>query len=136
MHHALNNSRLFIEPFASIREFERMLASGGTSNSYPPHNVIRTGEDSIRMEFAVAGFTKKDITLTVDNRRLTIKGEQSGKPEAEYLYRGIAMRKFTRVFELPEYVEVKEAKMDDGILSISVVRNVPEEKKPKTITVK
>lgn len=136
MHHALQNSRLFIDPRASIREFEKMIMSGGSTNSYPPYNVVRIGEDQLRLEFAVAGFGRKDVTITMDNRRLVVQGEIKDKAEEEYLYRGIATRKFMRVFELPEFVEVKDAKMAEGILELTLVRNVPEEKKPKTIQVK
>jgi molecular chaperone IbpA len=136
MHHALQNSRLFIDPLTSIREFEKMLASGGPTNTYPPYNVVRVADDQLRLEFAVAGFSKKDVTVTVDNRRLVVQGAIEDKVEEDYLYRGIATRKFSRIFELPEHVEVKEAKMEEGILRILLVRNVPEEKKPKNIQVK
>jgi molecular chaperone IbpA len=136
MYHAMENPRFFIDPITSLREFEKMLVSNGTTNNYPPHNLIRVDDNQLRLEFAVAGFGKKDINVTVDNGKLIVQGAIEEKSRDEYLYRGIATRRFSRAFELPEYVEVKEAKMDEGILSILLVRHVPEEKKPKTIQVK
>jgi molecular chaperone IbpA len=88
------------------------------------------------MEFAVAGFKKKDISITTEKNVLSIKAEKPETSEKEYLHRGIAARKFNRSFTLPEYFEVESAGFEDGILYIDLIRNIPEEKKPKSIFIK
>jgi molecular chaperone IbpA len=117
-----------------------LLSSNRESDNYPKHNIIRSGENSYVIELAVAGFTSEDLNVESINNELTITGKikkeelpESGFPD--YLHRGIASRSFKRVFTLAEYVEVKEAKHENGILSISLERRVPEEKKPKIIPI-
>ena len=109
-----------------------------TTPSYPPHNVIRFNDNEYSLQFAVAGFKKEDIDITVDKGALIITG-QAAEPQFEdgagYVHKGIAGRKFKRSFTLPEYFEVDWAGLEDGILSIGLVRNIPEEKKPKQITI-
>ena len=127
---------IFLDPFAAIREFEKMF-SLTTQPSYPPYNLIKKSDTELVLEFAVAGFSKEDINISVENRHLVIRGEQEVKNEENhYLHRGIGMRKFTRTFQLPEHVEVGEATMENGILRVAMTQIVPEEKKPKQITIK
>lgn len=106
--------------------------------TYPPYNIIKFTDDEYSMQFAVAGFKKEDINITTEKGVLTISG-QAAEPEFEegagYIRKGIAGRKFSRSFTLPEYFEVDWAGLEDGILSIGLVRNIPEEKKPKQITI-
>ena len=115
---------------------EILHAGAGTSN-YPPHNVIKTGEETVIIEVAVAGFSEGDINVTLNNRTLLITGENSNPdPENwEYMHRGLSRRNFTLKFPLYEYVEVMDASVNNGILSIYLERIVPEEKKPKTIAI-
>jgi molecular chaperone IbpA len=89
------------------------------------------------MEFAVAGFAKDEVKITTEKNVLTIKADKTETDsEKKYLHKGIATRKFVRSFTLPEYYEVESAGMDNGILYIDLIKNVPEEKKPKAITIK
>jgi molecular chaperone IbpA len=88
------------------------------------------------MEFAVAGFKKDEVSVTTEKNVLTIKSTKEDANDKEYLHKGIAARKFTRSFTLPEYFEVDGATVDNGILYINIIRNIPEEKKPKVIKVK
>lgn len=122
-------------PFGSLaQEFEKVF-NAPTTNSYPPYNVVKIDDDKIVMEFAVAGFKKDDISITTEKNVLSIKAEKPETDEKSYLHKGIAARKFTRSFNLPEYFEVESAGFEDGILYIDLIRNIPEEKKPKTISI-
>jgi molecular chaperone IbpA len=106
--------------------------------AYPPYNVIKFTDDEYTLQFAVAGFKKEDISITTEKNTLQIKGQMAEpqlEDEARYVHKGIAGRKFHRSFTLPEYFEVDWAGMEDGILSISLIRNIPEEKKPKQIAI-
>ena len=106
-----------------------------TQNNYPPYNVIKEDEDTYIVEIALAGFDKEDLDVTVDQDTLIVKGEQE-KKETEYTHKGIANRSFTRSFALGEYMEVTKAEFENGMLSVTVERIVPEDKKPKTIKIK
>jgi molecular chaperone IbpA len=122
-------------PFGSLaQEFEKAF-SATTTTTYPPYNVVRIDDDKIVMEFAVAGFKKNDISITTEKNVLSIKADKPDSEEKSYLHKGIAARKFTRAFTLPEYFEVESAGFEDGILYIDLVRNIPEDKKPKSITI-
>lgn len=121
--------------FGSLaQEFEKAFGNTG-SNSYPPYNVVKIDEDKIVMEFAVAGFKKNEISITTEKNVLTLKAEKPEANEKYYLHKGIAARKFNRSFALPEYFEVDSAGFADGILYIDLIRNIPEDKKPKTINI-
>ena len=87
------------------------------------------------MEFAVAGFKKDEISITTEKNVLSVKAEKPDADDKKYLHKGIAARRFTRSFSLPEYYEVDSAGFEDGILYIDLVRNIPEEKKPKSISI-
>jgi molecular chaperone IbpA len=120
------------DPFAAL---DKMFASTTTPKpSYPPYNVVKIDDDKFVMEFAAAGFTKEDIDISIEKGVITIKGEKKDE-EKEYLHKGIAARKFIRSFTLPEYFEVDRAGMEHGILYIDLIRNIPEEKKPKKIAI-
>jgi len=131
---------LFSDPFliGFTREVDRLntLHKNNSSVSYPPYNVIRFDEDTYSLDLAVAGFDKEDLDISVKDNNLIIKGEKKPvEEEGEYVYRGIATRKFTRSFALGEYMEVAEANVKNGILSVYILRVVPEEKKPKQISI-
>ena len=105
------------------------------NQSYPPYDLLKLDEDTFRLSIAVAGFSKEHINVSVDNGSLIIQGEIIEVTDAEVVHKGIATRKFVRSFALGEYMEVSSAELKDGMLHIDVVRNVPEEKKPKSITI-
>ena len=107
------------------------------SNNYPPHNIIKTGENTYEIQVAVTGFKKSEIAVTVENNVLVIKGESmTTEYQAEqYLYRGLATRDFAREFPLAEHIEVIGAEIENGMLIVKLVRNIPESAKPKVIDI-
>lgn len=121
--------------FDSILD-DLMNISQGTSN-YPPHNVIKTGEETVTIEVAVAGFEEGEINITTEDSVLVIRGEQlrTDPVNYEYLHRGISSRNFTQTFKLADHVEVLGAAVKNGILTIDLERKIPEEKKPKSIAI-
>ena len=130
---------LFNDPFfiGWNRDLARLNNAHKTnSQSYPPYDLLKLDEDTYRLSVAVAGFTKDDISVTVEDGSLVIKGESVEATDAEVVHKGIASRKFVRSFALGEYMEVTGADLKDGMLNISIDRIVPEEKKPKTIKIK
>jgi molecular chaperone IbpA len=131
---------LFKDPFfiGMDRELDRLMNVRGiaTKQSYPPYDIIRVDEDNYLLKLAAAGFSREDLEIVVNNGTLVITGEKTEADEYKYLHKGIGMRKFTRTFALGEYMEVVSALMEDGVLHINVKREIPEEKKPKKITIK
>jgi len=130
---------LFNDPFfiGFNRELSRLNTAHKTnSQSYPPYDLLKLDEDTYRISLAIAGFSKEDINVSVDNGTLIIKGDIVEVTDAEVVHKGIAGRKFTRTFALGEYMEVTGADLKDGMLHINVDRIVPEEKKPRTIKIK
>ena len=131
---------LFNDPFfiGFNKELSRLsnIHREATRQSYPPYDLIKIDEDTYKLSLAVAGFSKNEIEVSMDNGSLVVKGEKTDETSNEVLHKGIATRKFTRTFALGEYMEVDRAEMADGILDIYVERNIPEEKKPKTIKIK
>lgn len=117
---------------------ELMRVTSQQSNSnYPPHNVIKTGEDTVTIEVAVAGFAEGEIDISLDKRVLTIAGARKTEEDSthEYLHRGISSRDFRHAFTLAEHVEVKSAQIRNGILSVHLERQVPEAARPKSIAI-
>jgi len=106
------------------------------SGNYPPYNVVKEDEDTFLIEFAVAGFSKKDIIVEQEKNALIITGSIDEDKEKNYVHKGIATRSFTRAFALAEYVEVRSAEFEDGILTVKLVRDLPKEEKPRQITIK
>jgi molecular chaperone IbpA len=119
------------------RLFDQMLLAGEYPNTvstgYPPYNVERVTDDSWRVTIAVAGFGEDDIEVIVDQGNLNVNGKKSDKTDENMLYHGIANRQFNRSFQLADYVEVEEATLKDGMLTLNLVRNVPEALRPKKI---
>jgi molecular chaperone IbpA len=114
------------------------VAQHQANTTYPPHNVIKTGDDTVTIEVAVAGFASGEITVSVEQRHLNISGERVRNEEdvePEYIHRGISKRDFKHTFPLAEHVEVKSAVCKDGILTVKLERIVPESAKPKTIAI-
>lgn len=117
-------------------QLERRYANS-VSNNYPPHNIIKTGENQYEIQLAVTGFYKNEIAVTVEDNVLVIKGESQTTdyaPEA-YLHRGLATRDFVKEFPLAEHIEVVGAETQNGMLTVKLVRNVPESAKPKVIDI-
>lgn len=114
---------------------ETILKNSGT---FPPYNIIIEEDGTIIIELAVAGFTKSDIKIKQEKNALLIEGsiEEDEDNKKVYRYKGIATRAFTKAFALAEYVEVDSAKFKDGILTIKLVRNLPDEEKPRQIDIK
>jgi molecular chaperone IbpA len=106
-------------------------------NNYPPYNVLKHDENHFEIEIAVAGFEKEDITIEVDQDQLIIKGQRLKDEDADkYLHRGLAARDFERSWTLAEYMEVGDAELTNGILSVKLTRIVPEALKPRLIAIK
>ena len=102
--------------------------------TYPPYNIQRTGDDIYTLEMAVAGFKKSDISVSIENNVLKVTGEQK-KNEADYIHKGMATRNFLRTFSLARHMEVDQAKMEDGLLKVKIIRNLPKELRPKEIKI-
>jgi molecular chaperone IbpA len=106
--------------------------------SYPPYNIERTGENAYRVTLAVAGFTEADLSIETREDTLTIRGEKQAKDaenSGEVLYQGIAARAFERRFQLADHVQVKGATLENGLLHVDLVREVPEAMKPRQILI-
>ena len=105
------------------------------ADNYPPYNIEKTGEDAYRIIMAVAGFAPEDITITAQPNLLVIAGRKPGREHVHYLHQGLAMRAFERRFELADYVQVKGATLENGLLSVELVRELPETMRPRTIQI-
>jgi len=117
-------------------QFVRWETNKKTTSSFPPYNVKKVDEDNYVVELAVAGYNREDIDVTVDKDTLIIKSERENDEESEYIHKGIAGRNFTQTFTLGEYMVVKSASLDNGLLTVKIEREIPEEAKPKTIKIK
>jgi len=110
----------------------------GAAPGYPPYNIERTGDNAYRISVAVAGFNDPELSVVAKENTLTIRGEKNAKEEekrGDVLYQGIAARTFERVFQLAEHVSVKGANLENGLLHVDLVREVPEAKKPRSIPI-
>ena len=113
--------------------------SSDGSPGYPPYNIERTGENDYRITVAVSGFSQAELSIVAKENTLTIKGEkvanENSKDKSDVLYRGIAARAFERVFQLADFVIVKNASLENGLLHVDLVREIPEAKKPRNIPI-
>ena len=126
--------------FRSTVGFDRLinLLESASEQGYPPYNIERTDEDNYRVTLAVAGFAENDLAVDVKDRVLTVSGKRedvTDKPQAALLHQGIAGRAFERSFQLAEHVEVKAARLENGLLHVDLERIVPEAKKPRRIQI-
>jgi molecular chaperone IbpA len=128
---------IFNDPFyiGFDKMFDRLTTTTHQQSGFPPYNIRKVNEDTFVVELAVAGFNKNSLSVTENNGTLEIKGERPEDAET-YLHKGIAGRKFTRTFALGEYLFVDSADLNDGMLYVVVKRDIPEDKKPKTIKIK
>ncbi|HEY4940568.1 MAG TPA: Hsp20 family protein [Rhizomicrobium sp.] len=115
--------------------FNRLEQAVEAGNGYPPFNIERTDETHYRISVAVAGFGDKDLSVEVRDGVLTVIGKREEADKASYLHQGIAGRAFERRFQLAEHVEVRAAKLENGLLHVDLERVIPEEKKPRRITI-
>jgi len=115
---------------------EQLKEMSAVKASYPPYDIIDQKNDSTLINVAVAGFTKKDLTITVEERTLKIEGTKEKETEGTLVHNGIAGRDFKLTFALAEFYEVESANIKDGILSVKLIKNIPDEKKPKVIDIK
>jgi molecular chaperone IbpA len=110
------------------------------ATGYPPHNIVKKGDNVSILEMAVAGFKKHEISIEVLNGELTIRGNKDNTLSEDttnlYQYRGIGQRSFSKTFKLAEYIEIVDASLEDGMLSITLMLNEPEAEKPKLIAIK
>jgi len=126
--------------FRSTVGFDRLigLLESASEQGYPPYNIERKDENNYRVTLAVAGFGEKDLSVDVKDRVLTVTGKREGETgdkQSSLLYQGIAGRAFERGFQLAEHVEVKAARLENGLLHVDLERIVPEEKKPRRIPI-
>ena len=114
-------------------------ATADGSPGYPPYNIERTGDNTYRISVAVSGFAQGELSIVAKENTLTIKGEktvnENGNDNAKVLYRGIAARAFERAFQLADFVQVKNASLENGLLHVDLVREIPEAKKPRSIPI-
>ena len=115
--------------------FDMLQQVGDASNGFPPYNIERTDETHYRISLAVAGFAEKELSVEVRDGVLTVTGKKEESENQGYLYQGIAGRSFTRSFQLAEHVEVRAAKLENGLLHVDLERIIPEEKKPRRISI-
>ena len=107
-----------------------------TTNEYPPYDIIKEGENNYKIELAVAGFKKDELSIQLKENTLTIKGETNSKnSDGEYLHKNIARRSFSKGFSLADNIEIGSASFEDGVLSVNLTQNIPEEQKPKEIVI-
>lgn len=121
------------------RMFDNLNTVSELSNNYPPYNILKLDDEHFVIEIACAGFTKDEFNIHVvpEGNKLVIQGVQDrGEDKRDYYHKGIAARNFTRTFALTDDVEVTNADFENGMLNVSLVRIVPEEKKPKEIKVR
>ena len=134
---AFNFAPLYRSTVGFDRMFSQLDGVEGVS-SYPPYNIERTGENAYRISVAVAGFTDADLSIETKENRLAIRGEKQTNDEektGDVLYQGIAARSFERSFQLADHVEVKGASLENGLLHVDLVREIPEAMKPRAIPI-
>lgn len=129
----LYRSSVGFDRLASL--IDSALTADASAGGYPPYNIEILDEKRYAITLAVAGFAHKDLDIQVEKGVLTVRGNKSAKEERKYLYQGIANRTFERKFNLADYVEVTGADLTNGLLTISLVKEIPEAMKPKTIAI-
>jgi molecular chaperone IbpA len=118
-----------------INELDALLNAQTPASTFPPHNIIKVDEYQYIVELAIAGFNKQEVTITLKDALLEIKGQKNPEEEVQYLHKGIGTRSFIKTIKLADTVEVRGAEFKDGILRIALENVVPESKKPRTIEI-
>ncbi|MBW9118080.1 Hsp20 family protein [Rhizobium cauense] len=127
--------------FRSSIGFDRMLnvleaaSRVETIDNWPPYDIVKSGEDAYRIAMAVAGFAQDGLTITQEQNMLFVSGQKASADDVQYLHRGIAGRSFQRRFELADHVKVVGAGLVNGLLTIDLKREIPEEMKPRQIAI-
>src|ERR1044072_8667459 len=116
--------------FDLLDEIERT-----AEDHYPPYNIERLGEDHYQISLALAGFSLDEISVTAEQNVVTVEGDKADKTDRDFMYQGISTRRFKRQFNLADYVQVKSAAFDNGLLKIELVREIPEAMKPRRIAI-
>jgi molecular chaperone IbpA len=129
---SLSRSAIGFDRLFEMLDNAMQLESGG---NYPPYNIEKTNEDAYRITLAVAGFAPEELSITSQPNQLIVAGRKVQDSNAQYLYQGIAGRSFQRQFSLADYVNVAGATLNNGLLSIDLVREVPEAMKPRRIEI-
>ena len=116
--------------------FDAAMRDASRESSYPPYNIVKSADDAYQITMAVAGFSQSDIEIVAHDNVLSVKGNiEKSEPNVEYLHRGIAKRAFEHRFQLADHVRVTSAGMENGLLHIHLLREVPEAKKPRRIEI-
>ena len=132
----LDFSPLYRSTVGFDRLFSMLDSAGNEAPTYPPYNIERTGENAYRITMAVAGFKDDELSVEAKEHALTIKGEKAEEEsDREILYRGIAARSFERRFQIAEHVRVNGASLENGLLHVDLVREIPEAMKPRKIEI-
>ncbi|NKK74175.1 Hsp20 family protein [Rhizobium leguminosarum bv. viciae] len=127
--------------FRSSIGFERMLnaldaaSRAETIDNWPPYDIVKAGEDEYRIAMAVAGFSQDELAIIQEQNMLVVSGQKANGEDVQYLHRGIAGRSFQRRFELADHVKVVDAGLVNGLLTIDLKREIPEEMKPRQIEI-
>jgi molecular chaperone IbpA len=124
----------FENAFATLDNAAHLLTA--TQTAFPPVNIVKTGDYTFNVELAVAGYKQDEIEITAEKNSLKVTGKKTDEDTREYLVKGIAGRKFSRQFVLSDTVVVRDANLADGILSIQLENVIPEEQKPRKISIK
>lgn len=119
-----------------FNDMDRIMNTQQSNSAYPPYNIVRIDSDSFLIEIAVAGFNDDELDVSVDQGQLIVTGSTKEDDSRTYMHKGIAARSFTRTFRLDHYIEVVDAKKENGLLVISLIRVIPEELKPRRIAIK
>ena len=104
-------------------------------DNHPPYNIAKTGDDEYAITLALAGFGPEDISIMAEQNTLTVEGRKTAKDEQQMLYQGISSRQFRRIFSLADYVQVRGASFENGLLKIELMREIPEAMKPRRISI-
>lgn len=129
----LFRSSVGFDHLVSMLDSARRVDQGG--NSYPPYNIERTGDDAYRISMAVAGFNQSELNVETKENTLTISGVKNKQSNRNYIYQGIAERNFERHFQIADHVRVTQAKLENGLLHVDLVREIPEAKKARSIKI-
>jgi len=135
MRTAFDFSPLYRSSIGFDRVFNLLENTHQAFDSWPPYDIERSGENAYRVTIAVAGFSEDDLDISHQPNLLIVSGQRKEPEEVEYLHRGLAARPFTRRFELADHMKVTDARLGNGLLTIDLVREVPEEMKPRRIAI-
>jgi molecular chaperone IbpA len=118
------------------RVFDAVQRVNTAESNFPPYNIKKIDDENYEIQIALAGFSKSELGITVEDGNLIVKGEQAETSKTEYLHKGIAERNFTRTWSLAESVKVSGSELKDGVLTINLVNKIPDELKPQSIKIK